>query len=558
MEQQINNMILGKQKAELVFKDTTYFNVYTKEWEIADIAIAEGKFIGIGQYNGVIEKRVDGYVIPGLIDTHVHIESSFMMPQDFSKVMIKNGVTTVIADPHEIANVAGIEGIKMMIEDAKHACTNIKFMIPSCVPATQFESSGAILDSQIIKQLYSEKSVIGLAEVMNFPAVIQREKDIMNKVNYALENNKIVDGHIPGVVGKKLQSYVYAGIMTDHESFTLKEAKEKLKNGMQILIREGTAAKNLEAIIPLVNDKNVGSFCFCTDDRHLDDLVSKGSINYMIKKAVKLGCSLENCLAIATINAAKTYGLNDCGAIAPGKRADFVVLDSLTDLNVVETHMVGKLINNPETKQIDRITTNNINTTQNIDLTYPINQNTKYAIEIVPNQIITKVAEINLPKTQNFESRLNSDFVKLSVIERHHAKDEVGIGLVKNFPIKTGAIATTVSHDSHNLIVIGTNDQDMQLAISECKKINGGYVVVNNNEVIATLPLEIGGLMSSAHISGLLDANKQLNSNLINLEFTGDFNPFLTLSFIALPVIPSLKLTSKGMYHVDKQKFVNK
>jgi adenine deaminase len=558
MDQEINNMILGKQKAELVFKNTTYFNVFSKEWETSDIAIAQGKIIGLGKYNGDVEKEINGYLIPGLIDTHVHIESSFMMPQDFSKVIIKNGVTTVIADPHEIANVSGTAGIKMMIENAKHAHANIKFMIPSCVPATEFESSGAVLGSETIKPLYLEKSVIGLAEVMNFPAVIRREKDIMEKINFALRNNKIVDGHIPGVTGKELNSYICAGVMTDHESFTLDEAKEKMQKGMQVLIREGTAAKNLEAIIPLVNDKNVSSFCFCTDDRHITDLIKEGSINYLIKKAVNLGCSLENCLIMATINAAKTYNLNDCGAIAPGRRADFAILDSLSELNVVQTYVSGQLIEDLDIIQSPMLKTNNLNTTPRIDLTYPISPKIKYAIEIIPNQIITKACKINLSPIDNFESMIDPEYVKLCVIERHHAKDEIGIGLVKNFPIKSGAIATTVSHDSHNLIVIGTNDKDMQLAISECKKINGGYVVVGNDNVLARLPLEIGGLMTSKPTPELLKLDEQLQYSLTQIGFSGNFNPFLTLSFIALPVIPSLKLTSKGMYHIEKQKFVNK
>jgi adenine deaminase len=551
------NMILGNEKADLVYKDVNFFNVFSKEWQTSDIAISDGMIIGIGTYEGLTERKINGFVVPGLIDTHVHIESSFMLPQSFSNITLKNGVTTVIADPHEIGNVAGVEGIKMMINDAKKAQASIKFMIPSCVPATKFESSGAIIKNDDILPFYKEKSVLGLAEVMDFPAVVNGDEEIINKINSALELKKIVDGHAPGLIGKPLQAYIYSGIMTDHESSSKSEAIEKINNGMQLLIREGTAAKNLSELIGLVSDKNVSSFCFCTDDRHIDDLINVGSINYMVKKSVELGCSVENAITIATINAARTYNLNDRGAIAPGKRADFAVFDSLDALNVVETYIKGEKFSPQKIKTEKFNEKNTINSIENISLKYPINETTKFAIEIISNQIITKKAKIDLHHVNNFETKIDSDYVKLCVVERHNAKNEIGIGLVKNFDLENGAIASTVAHDSHNIICIGTNDADMLVAIDELKKNRGGYAVVKNNQVVATLSLEIGGIMSQRSAQDLLRDNQKLIQSLAEVGFKGDYNPFLTLSFIALPVIPSLKLTSKGMYDVDQQEFVN-
>jgi adenine deaminase len=553
----------GKEPADTVVTNGRIVDVFNGEIIEGDIAIVDGYFAGIGQYEGKNSVDAQGrYVLPAFIDGHVHIESSLVTPSEFAKVLLPHGVTTVIADPHEIANVLGAEGIQYMLDSSEDLPFDIYIMLPSCVPATSFENSGAILKAENLSPFYQHPRVLGLAEVMNFPAVLHAEEDMLDKIMDAKVFGKKVDGHAAGLTQKDLNVYMAAGIRTDHESTTASEAKERLQSGMHLMIREGTVAKDLRNLITVVNQYNSRRCLFVTDDKHLDDLVLEGSIDHNVRLAIAEGISPITAIQMATINAAECFGLEDKGAIAAGYKADFSFVDDLESVRISHVYKDGMAVVQDGKLVID-CNNSNVNTLEQsvhfeeileINLNIPLSSKKANIIEIIPNSLITRhiVEEVNTCDQGFFLPAISADQLKLAVIERHHMTKQIGLGIVKGLGLKYGAIATTIAHDSHNLIIAGTNDADMALAANTIKEMQGGMIVVKDGQLLASLELPIAGLISDRPYREVYASLNNLHIALEKLGANNEFNPFLTLSFLALPVIPELKLTDKGLFKVSK------
>lgn len=552
------------EKAELVFKNSNIINVFTGEIIKGDVAVDKGTIVGIGDYKGIREIDLESkYLMPGFIDSHVHIESSMSSPSEFAKTIVPKGVTTIIADPHEIANVKGIEGIEYIIKDSKNLPLDVYIMLPSCVPSTSFENSGAILEAEDLKLLLDNDVVLGLGEMMNYPGVINGDEKVLDKL--ILFKDKIIDGHGPMIRGKDLNAYVIGGIKTEHECSTIEEVKDRLRLGMYILVREGSASKDLKNIIPAVNKDNLKRFMFCTDDKDPDDLINEGSIDYNIRLSIKLGIDPIDAIKMATINSAECYGLKDKGAIAPGYRADLVVVDDLDDFNILEVYKDGKLVgkNKKALFQTDEYRPRNLMDSVNIkkvkkeDIQIPMKSNQANIIRVEANTLITEKVIKEVKVEDGYFQYSNEDILKLVIVERHRATGNIGVGLMENFKLKNGAIASTIGHDSHNIIAIGDNDEDILIGISELEKIGGGITMVSNGKVLKSLELEIGGLMTSKPIE---ETNKILKE-MIDLSYeilnvNKEIDPFMALSFMGLPVIPKLKLTDMGLFDVEKFDFI--
>jgi adenine deaminase len=561
----------GKEPADTVIKNGKIIDVFNGEIIDGDLAIVDGYFAGIGEYNGKNIIDANGcYVSPAFIDGHVHIESSTVTAGEFAKVLLLHGVTTVIADPHEIANVSGTEGIQYMLDSTENLPFDFYFMLPSCVPATSFEHSGATLTAQDLKPFYQHPRVLGLAEVMNFPAVMNADQDMLNKILDSKALGKKVDGHAAGLKAHDLNVYMSAGIRTDHESTTAAEAKERLRRGMYLMIREGTVAKDLHQLLPVVNGRNSRRCLFVTDDKHLDDLVHEGSIDHNVRLAIASGLSPLIAIQMASINAAECFGLEDKGAIAPGYKADFFLFENLETIQVTDVfkdgHAVvkdGLLMN--ETRNINPSISTSIRESvrfhQLEEDSFQILLNEKKAniIEIIPNSLVTihQIEQVDICELGFFRPSIKADQLKLAVIERHHLTGAIGLGIVKGLGLKSGAIATTIAHDSHNLIIAGTNNFDMVIAANTIKEMQGGMVVVNQGEVIASLELSIAGLMSDRPYQEVYNKLTEINLALRKLGANDHFNPFLTLSFLSLPVIPELKLTDQGLFQVSTFKHIS-
>jgi adenine deaminase len=561
----------GRVPADTVVTNGRIIDVFNGEIVEGDIAIVDGYFAGIGKYEGKNVIDANGrYVVPAFIDGHVHIESSLVTPSEFAKVLLPHGVTTVIADPHEIANVLGTAGIHYMLDSSENLPFDFYIMLPSCVPATNFENSGAVLKAKDLFPFYQHPRVLGLAEVMNYPAVLHSEEDMLSKISNAKQLGKKVDGHGAGLSGKDLNVYMAAGITTDHESTTAVEAKERLRCGMYLMIREGTVAKDLQKLIPVVNQFNSRRCLFVTDDKHLDDLVREGSIDHNVRLAISEGLSPITAIQMATINAAECFGLEDKGAIAAGYKADFSLLDELETVKISHVYKDGlavvkdgKLVSDCDNNH--RNDTDGLRKTVNFadivedNLEIPLSANKANIIEIIPNSLVTRhiVEEVNTSTKGHFQPSIRADQLKLAVIERHHFTKQIGLGIVKGLGLKSGAIATTIAHDSHNLIVAGTNDEDMVIAANAIKEMQGGLVVIKQGQIIASLKLPIAGLISDRPYHEVYSSLNDLHFALEKLGTNVKFNPFLTLSFLALPVIPELKLTDKGLFKVSKFEHIN-
>lgn len=555
----------GKQPADLVIKNAQIVDVFSSEIITGDVAIKDGYIAGIGEYEG--EETIDAkqkFLAPSFLDGHVHIESSMVIPPEFAKILLKHGVTGVICDPHEIANVVGSKGIQFMLEASENIPFDAYFMLPSCVPATTFENAGAALNAEDLSPFYNHPKVLGLAEVMNYPGVMNADADLLAKIEEARNRGKKVDGHAAGLSGKQLDVYMAAGIRTDHECTTAEEARERLQKGMYVMIREGTAAKELEKIIELVNDRNARRFLFVTDDRHLDDIINEGSIDYMIRTAIKAGIHPITAIQMGSLNTAECFGLTEQGAIAPGYKADFLLLDNLEQLAIHAVFKNGKcVVKNGELHSFPTVELNaktkqlmgsvHIPTLTKNDFKILIQDVQANIIEVIPNSIVTKhvIEAVKTDDTHHFLTSPENDQLKLAVIERHHHTGNIGLGILKGLGLQAGAIATTVAHDSHNLIIAGVNDEDMLTAAKAIEELQGGLVVVKDGEVLAKLSLPIAGLMSEASYPEVNHELQNINSALVKIGAKTTFNPFLTLSFLALPVIPALKLTDIGLFDIN-------
>ncbi|MGL4972816.1 MAG: adenine deaminase [Culicoidibacterales bacterium] len=546
---------------DFVFHQATIVDVFTLTSYVADVAIVDGTIVGIGDYTHA-KNQIDAtgqYLIPGLIDAHVHLESSLVTPSKFASLSLRHGVTSVVSDPHEIANVLGIAGIEYMLQASEDIVLDVFVMASSCVPATDFETSGANLTAADLAPLYNHPRVLGLAEMMNYPGVLETHPDVMQKLIDATSRGLVVDGHGPGLSEAQLNGYITAGVKTDHECEHHEEVLMRLRRGMYVLMREGTAAKNLKELLSEVNLANNNRICLCTDDKHLDDLLSEGSIDNAIRIAIEAGVDPYLAIRMATLNTAQCYRLYDRGAIAPGYRADCLLVSDLTTMAITAIYKDGVLVNPDEiAHQAAPVSVpNSVHVADELDFKLPITTKKIRAIEIIPNHLQTTEAIVATTPTTNFVGDAEQDLAKMVVIERHHQDDtSLGMAIVKGFGIDSGAIATTIAHDSHNLLVIGMNDEDMKIATQAIVDLNGGIVVVKAGEIIASLQLEVAGLITDRPIPTVLADLERLHHSLGTLGFNGAFNPFLTLSFLSLPVIPKLKLTNKGLFDVERFEFV--
>ena len=557
-------MAQGLEPADLVLKNAEVFHVYTGEFILCDIAIADGYIAGTGSYFGIEEIDMQGrYITPGFIDAHVHIESSMLTPYQFAKAALPCGVTTIVTDPHEIANVCGAKGIQYMLDATERLPLNVYFMLPSCVPATDFEDSGAVLLAEDLEPFMEHPRVLGLAEVMNAPGVLQQDENVMAKLDMAGKGR--IDGHAPGLTSSQLMGYAAAGITTDHECITKEQALDRLRAGIKVMLREGTAAKNMRSLLPTVNPDTAPYFMFCADDKIPAELLDSGYINYMVKTAIEEGVSVANALQIATINAARHYGIKDAGAILPGRRADLLVFDNLDEWKPRQVYKDGRLaVDNGRLLQEGRnCDSSSLEHTVNLapvtveSFRLPLKTEMANVIGLVPYQIVTNKAALSVKRVDGCAvSDVENDILKLAVLERHHATGNIGLGLVKGFGLKRGALASTVGHDSHNLIVIGTNDEDMLAAVQELQRIGGGICIAENGQIRGALPLPVGGLMTNE--PALMVAKQQAEMIALAREMGVPefYSPFLPLAFLSLPVIPSLKLTDRGLVDVDSFKFI--
>ena len=559
-KRRIINAAAGREPADLVLKNATYVNVFSNELCHADIAVAEGLIVGMGTYSGKVEADMTGkIVLPGFLDAHIHLESSLVSPKEFVKAVLPHGTTTVITDPHEIANVMGTDGIEYMLQATEDLPVDVRFMLPSCVPATPLDESGAVLDYRAIDSFYDHPRVQGLAEMMNFVGIIAGDDQPVEKIVAAQAHHKKIDGHAPDLVGNDLNAYIAAGVYSDHECHDLNDAIAKLERGQFIMIREGTAARNLEALLPLLCDKYSERCMFCTDDKHPNDLLEKGHIDYIVKKAIGLGADPITAVKVACHNAARYFLLNNRGAIAPGYLGDFVVIDNFQDFNIEKVYKKGELMvengvvkefPTPEIEQylVDRAhSTFHVGTLTAEDFT-----------EHRPRGIIGMVNGGITTTDAGYSDRIDVEYdvLKIAVVERHKNTHHIGIGFLQGYGLKSGAVATSISHDSHNIIVVGTSEADMAAAVNRVVELNGGIVVWDGGQSIAEVPLAIAGIMSD---EPLVDVNEKLEAakeKAFELGVSRGIDPFMTLSFMALPVIPSLRITTRGVFDVNSQSYV--
>ncbi len=547
--------------ADVIFKNACIVDVVTASVYNANVAVVDGVIAGVGDYTDAKEViDINGkYLCPAFINSHCHVESSMAMPSVYCQEELAWGVTTLITDPHEIANVCGIKGISYMIESTKNLPINYYVQVPSCVPATPFEHSGSVLDVVAIAEIAQMNGVLGMGEMMNVHGVLYSDTEVMAKLEWF--KGRPIDGHAPGLSGADLQAYVVAGIKTDHECTTWEEAKEKLRAGLSILVRQGSASQNLDAILSgvLAEKIDTTNMAFCTDDKHLSDICKEGTIRFCVLKAIELGMEPIKAIQMATINAARIYGLEHLGAITVGKQADFIVFDDIKTIIPSSVYHKGKKI---ERLIVSRpVHNSSIDGTVNIkdinlqNLQLPKTTNGKYqVIKMLPYQIITDKKEMS--QEDALKALKQNDICKIAVIERHNATGNVGVGLIEGYGLKNGAIATTVAHDSHNMIVIGTNDEDMLTAINELKRVHGGYTIVQNRNVIDTLPLPIAGLMSNLSAKSLTMRLDEIISKAHKIGVSKDIDPFITLSFMALPVLPKIRITDMGLFDVEKFAFI--
>lgn len=558
-KQRIIAVAAGREKADLVLKNAKYLNVFSNEFLCGDIAVANGLIAGVGKYDGKTEIDVSGkLVLPGFIDAHIHLESSMVTPAEFAKAVVAHGTTTVITDPHEITNVMGIDGVEYMIQASQNLPIDVHFMMPSCVPATEIDESGAELDCKGIDLYLDNKKVLGLAEMMNYVGVINGDKNVLSKIVTSQAHHKKIDGHAPELSGNDLNAYIAAGVYSDHECSTFENALEKLRKGQFIMIREGTAAHNLKALMPLLTQQYYSRCMFATDDKHPSDLLYGGHIDYIVKQALKNGVDPIVALKTATHHAARYFLLNNKGAIASGYLADIVVVDNLEDFNVETVFKRGKLVFDGEVKDFSAPTVDEKLAEKCFD-TFHLDSVTPSSFKVdgklgliglVGGELLTR----NLGTADKID--VENDILKIACIERHKGTNHIGVGYVKGYSLKSGAVATSVAHDSHNIITVGCNDDDIAVAVNAIKDSKGGIAVVENGKIKALLELPIAGLMSDEPLTTVNEKLENAKSSAYELGADKSIDPFMTLSFLSLPVIPSLRITTKGVFDAENWKML--
>lgn len=558
-KQRIIAVAAGREKADLVLKNAKYLNVFSNEFLCGDIAVANGLIAGVGKYDGKTEIDVsEKLVLPGFIDAHIHLESSMVTPAEFAKAVVAHGTTTVITDPHEITNVMGIDGVEYMIQASQNLPIDVHFMMPSCVPATEIDESGAELDCKDIDLYLDNKKVLGLAEMMNYVGVINGDKNVLSKIVTSQAHHKKIDGHAPELSGNDLNAYIAAGVYSDHECSTFENALEKLRKGQFIMIREGTAAHNLKALMPLLTQQYYSRCMFATDDKHPSDLLYGGHIDYIVKQALKNGADPIVALKTATHHAARYFLLNNKGAIASGYLADIVVVNNLEDFNVETVFKRGKLVFDGEVKDFSAPTVDEKLAEKCFD-TFHLDSVTPSTFKVdgklgliglVGGELLTR----NLGTADKID--VENDILKIACIERHKGTNHIGVGYVKGYSLKSGAVATSVAHDSHNIITVGCNDDDIAVAVNAIKDSKGGIAVVENGKIKALLELPIAGLMSDEPLTTVNEKLENAKSSAYELGADKSIDPFMTLSFLSLPVIPSLRITTKGVFDAENWKML--
>ncbi|WP_417054595.1 adenine deaminase [Dysosmobacter sp.] len=559
-KQRIIAAAAGREPADLVLKNATFVNVFSNELSTMDIAVAEGLIVGMGSYQGRSEVDCTSKIIlPGFLDAHIHLESSLVSPTEFVKAVLPHGTTTVVTDPHEIANVMGTDGIEYMLQATEDLPVDVRFMLPSCVPATPLDESGAILDYRAIDSFYDHPRVQGLAEMMNFVGAINGDEQTVEKIVAAQAHHKKIDGHAPDLQGNDLNAYIAAGVYSDHECHDVKDAIAKLERGQFIMIREGTAARNLEALMPLLTGKYADRCMFCTDDKHPNDLLEKGHIDYIVKKAISLGADPITAVKVACHNAARYFLLNNRGGISPGYLADFVIIDNFQDFNIEQVYKKGVLmvdhgeIQDFPSPEIEPYLVERAHKTFHVA---PLTA--EDFAEKRPRGIIGMVDGEITTVDAGYSDRIDVEYdvLKIAVVERHKNTHHIGIGYIQGYGLKSGAVATSISHDSHNIIVVGTNETDMAAAVNRVVELNGGIVVWDGGQSVAEVPLAIAGIMSDEPLVTVNEKLETAKDAAHKLGVNPGIDPFMTLSFMALPVIPSLRITTRGVFDVTTQSYV--
>lgn len=559
----------GRIKADTVIKNCRVINVYTGKIEETDIAISDGFIAGTGNYGGIKEIDAGGkFAAPGFIDSHIHIESSYLAPSELGKLTVPHGTTTIIADPHEIANVRGIKGMDYMLEDADGTDLDIKFMVPSCVPATIFETAGASIDSRDIADYMDSRNVLGLGEFMNYPGVIYGDDETLDRILAARDRGRVIDGHAPNVFDKELNAYAAANIAADHECATLEDMENRLSRGMYVMIRQGSACHNLKTMIKGVNSTNSRRCVLCSDDRQPKTIFEEGHLDNHINMCLEEGIDIVTAIQMATLNAAELFKLEDRGAIAPGKRADIVLFDMDEKIHVKDVFIEGKhcASEGKYTGKDVKADISGVRNSMNVEgfskdkLKLNLTGEYATAIELITGEVVTKKTKVKVQKDSDgdFVRNPDEDVVKIAVVERHKGTGNVACGLIKGYGIRKGAVALSIAHDSHNIIVTGVDNDEMEAAVNALIAQEGGMVLVKDGKVIESMPLPIGGLMTDK--SGkwvdekLTDMHEKAHREL---GISGDVEPVMTLCFMSLPVIPEIKITDRGLFDVTKFDFID-
>ena len=556
----------GRTKADIVLKNASYVNVYTGRTDKGDIAIVGDRIVGVGKYEGIKEYDVEGLtVLPGYIDGHVHIESSQLSPEEFASLIVPRGTTTIIADPHEITNVCGMDGVDYIVKASKNIPLDVKVQLPSCVPATPFETSGAILSGKDIEEHICDDGVFGLGEFMNYPGVIDADPDVIRKLEAAHRAGKIIDGHAPAISGNALNAYLCGGISTDHECVSVEEIDEKISKGMYVHLRHGSSTRNLVSNCKAVNAANMRRFILCTDDRHAADLKEKGHIDDALRKAVAGGLDPIWAVTIATLNGAECYSLKDKGAIAPMKVADLVVVDNLKDFNAKYVFKDGKLVAEDGRPLFDTtkrylpqsvLNTVHVGELKADDFRLKLKGRKARVMTILPGNVVTGCEIMDINSKDGDVDIVGTDVLKMAVVERHKHTGNIGKGLLKGYGFKGGAMGITISHDSHNIILLGDDNESMAKAANELARIGGGMVIADKKaDKVYSLTLDIGGLMSSRDAESLQRDSKALIERAYSMGVDREQEAFMSLAFLSLAVIPQLKLLDTGLFDVTKFAF---